>query len=183
MCEKYKRENEELIILINNSRYKNMIETENENKKLKLTLEKIDDEIKNMQGINEKNEQKIKEQNIQIEKMKSIINTYNSFKAQKDNLLLANAKYEAEIKKLKYELEQERDLGEKAKMLLKNNEQEIEKLNKEVNFYSMNINKYKSDAAKALEDTVKYQQILSVLQAQVNEYKIALNKLKQNKKI
>ena len=136
-----------------------------------------------MQGINEKNEQKIKEQNIQIEKMKSIINTYNSFKAQKDNLLLANAKYEAEIKKLKYELEQERDLGEKAKMLLKNNEQEIEKLNKEVNFYSMNISKYKSDAAKALEDTVKYQQILSVFQAQVNEYKIALNKLKQNKKI
>ena len=183
MCEKYKRENEELIILINNSRYKSMIETENENKKLKLTLEKIDDEIKNMQGINEKNEQKIKEQNIQIEKMKSIINTYNSFKAQKDNLLLANTKYEAEIKKLKYELEQERDLGEKAKMLLKNNEQQIEKLNKEVTFYSMNINKYKSDAAKALEDAVEYQQIVSVLQAQVNEYKIALNKIKQNKKI
>ena len=183
MCEKYKRENEELIILINNSRYKNMIETENENKKLKLTLEQIDTEIKNMQGINEKNEQKIKEQNMQIEKMKSIITTYTSFKAQKDNLLLANTKYEAEIKKLKYELEQERDLAEKAKMLLKNNEQQIDKLNKEVSFYSLHINKYKNDAAKALQDAVEYQQIVSLLQAQINEYKVALNKLKQNQKI
>ena len=182
-CEKYKKENAELIILINNSKYKNMIETENENKKLKSTLEHIDNEIKNMQVINEKNEQKIKEQNSQLEKMKSIIATYNSFKAQKDNLLLANAKYETEIKRLKYELEQERDLGEKAKMLLKNNQQQIDKLNKEVSYYAYNINKYKSDAEKALQDAVEYQQIVSALQSQLNEYKIALNKIKQNKKI
>ena len=115
--------------------------------------------------------------------MKSIITTYTSFKAQKDNLLLANTKYEAEIKKLKYELEQERDLAEKAKMLLKNNEQQIDKLTKEVSFYSLHINKYKNDAAKALQDAVEYQQIVTLLQAQINEYKVALNKLKQNQKI
>ena len=182
-CEKYKKENEELIILINSSRYKNMIEMENENKKLKATLEQIDNEIKNMYGINEKNEKKIKEQNVQIEKMKSIIATYNSFKSQKDNLLLANAKYESEIKKLRYDLEQERDQKEKNKILLINNEQQIEKLNKEISFYSLNINKYKNDAAKALQDTIEYQQIVSALQSQVNEYKIILNKIKQNKKI
>jgi chromosome segregation ATPase len=182
-CEKFKKENAELIILINNSKYKNIIETENENKKLKMTLEQIDKEIQNMKVINEKNEQKIKDQNIQLEKMKSIITKYNSFKEQKDNLLLANAKYETEIKRLKYNLEQERDLSEKAKMLLKNNEEQIDKLNKEVSFYSFHINKYKSDAAKALEDAVEYQQIVSALQSQVNEYKIALNKIKQNKKI
>ena len=182
-CEKYKKENEELIILINSSRYKNMIEMENENKKLKATLEQIDNEIKNMYGINEKNEKKIKEQNVQIEKMKSIIATYNSFKSQKDNLLLANAKYESEIKKLRYDLEQERDQKEKNKILLINNEQQIEKLNKEISFYSLNINKYKNDAAKALQDTIEYQQIVSALQNQVNEYKIILNKIKQNKKI
>ena len=183
MCEKYKKENAELIILINNSRYKNMIETENENKKLKMTLEQIDNEIKNMHVINKKNEQKIKEQNMQLEKMKSIINTYNSFKAQKDNLLLANTKYESEIKRLKYDLEQERDINEKNKIILKNNELQIDKLNKEVSFYSSHINQYKADAAKALEDTVEYQQIVTALQATVNEYKIALNKIKQNKKI
>ena len=182
-CEKYKKENEELIILINSSRYKNMIEMENENKKLKATLEQIDNEIKNMYGINEKNEKKIKEQNVQIEKMKSIIATYNSFKSQKDNLLLANAKYESEIKELRYDLEQERDQKEKNKILLINNEQQIEKLNKEISFYSLNINKYKNDAAKALQDTIEYQQIVSALQSQVNEYKIILNKIKQNKKI
>jgi len=183
MCEKYKKENAELIILINNSRYKNMIETENENKKLKMTLEQIDNEIKNMNVINEKNEQKIKEQNMQLEKMKSIINTYNSFKAQKDNLLLANTKYESEIKRLKYDLEQERDINEKNKIILKNNEIQIDKLNKEVGFYSSHINQYKADAAKALEDAVEYQQIVTALQATVNEYKVALNKIKQNKKI
>ena len=136
-----------------------------------------------MKIINEKKEQKIKDQNSQLIKMKSIITTYNSFKEQKDNLLLANAKYETEIKRLKYDLEQERELGEKAKMLLKNNEQQIEKLNKENSYYSYNINKYKNDAEKALKDAIEYQQIVSVLQNQLNEYKLALNNIKQNKRI
>ena len=135
-----------------------------------------------MNIINEKNEIKIKEQNIQMEKMKSIINTYNSFKAQKDNLLLMNTKYESEIKKLKYELEQNTNILEQTKNLLKNSEQNNQKLNSEISYYSLHINKYKEDAAKALEDAIGYQQIVQALQNQVNEYKIALNKLKQNKK-
>ena len=183
LCEKLKNENAELIVLINNSRYKNIIEIENENKKLKMTLEQIDNEIKNMNIINEKNGLKIKEQNIQMEKMKSIINTYNSFKAQKDNLLLMNTKYESEIKKLKYELEQKENILENTKMMLKNSEQNNEKLNSEISYYNIHINKYKEDAAKALEDAVEYQQIVQTLQNQINEYKIALNKFKQNKKL
>ena len=183
LCEKLKNENAELIVLINNSRYKNIIEIENENKKLKMTLEQIDTEIKNMNIINEKNGLKIKEQNIQMEKMKSIINTYNSFKAQKDNLLLMNTKYESEIKKLKYELEQKENILENTKMMLKNSEQNNEKLNSEISYYNIHINKYKEDAAKALEDAVEYQQIVQTLQSQINEYKIALNKFKQNKKL
>ena len=63
LCDKLKKENAELIVLINNSRYKNVIEIENENKKLKTTIEQIDTEIKNMNIINEKNEIRIKEQN------------------------------------------------------------------------------------------------------------------------
>ena len=181
--EKLKNENAELMILINNSRYKNTIEIENENKKLKMTLEQIDNEIKNMNVINEKNELKIKEQTIQMEKMKSIINTYNSFKAQKDNLLLMNTKYESELKKLRYELEQSESMLEKTKNMLNNSEKNNEKLNNEISYYSMHINKYKEDAAKALEDAVEYQQIVQALQSQINEYKIALNKLKQNKKL
>ena len=182
LCEKLKNENAELIVLINNSRYKNTIEIENENKKLKMTLEQIDNEIKNMNIINEKNGLKIKEQNNQIEKMKSIIQTYDSFKIQKDNLLLMNTKYESEIKKLKYELEQIGNNFEKTKIMLQNSEQKNENLNKEISYYNLHINKYKEDAAKALEDAVEYQKIVQTLQNQINEYKIALNKLKQNKK-
>ena len=182
LCEKLKNENAELIVLINNSRYKNTIEIENENKKLKMTLEQIDNEIKNMNIINEKNGLKIKEQNNQIEKMKSIIQTYDSFKIQKDNLLLMNTKYESEIKKLKYELEQIGNNFEKTKIMLQNSEQKTENLNKEISYYNLHINKYKEDAAKALEDAVEYQKIVQTLQNQINEYKIALNKLKQNKK-
>ena len=181
--EKLKNENAELMILINNSRYKNIIEIENENKKLKMTLEQIDNEIKNMNIINEKNESKIKEQNIQMEKMKSIINTYNSFKEQKDNLLLMNTKYESELKKLRYELEQSTNMLEKTKIMLNNSEKSNEKLNTEISYYSLHINKYKEDAAKALQDAVEYQQIVQALQSQINEYKVALNKLKQNKKL
>ena len=182
LCEKLKNENAELIVLINNSRYKNTIEIENENKKLKMTLEQIDNEIKNMNIINEKNGLKIKEQNNQIEKMKSIIQTYDSFKIQKDNLLLMNTKYESEIKKLKYELEQIGNNFEKTKIMLQNSEQKNENLSKEISYYNLHINKYKEDAAKALEDAVEYQKIVQTLQNQINEYKIALNKLKQNKK-
>ena len=181
--EKLKNENAELMILINNSRYKNIIEIENENKKLKMTLEQIDNEIKNMNIINEKNESKIKEQNIQMEKMKSIINTYNSFKEQKDNLLLMNTKYESELKKLRYELEQSANMLEKTKIMLNNSEKSNEKLNTEISYYSLHINKYKEDAAKALQDAVEYQQIVQALQSQINEYKVALNKIKQNKKL
>ena len=181
--EKLKNENAELMILINNSRYKNIIEIENENKKLKMTLEQIDNEIKNMNIINEKNESKIKDQNIQMEKMKSIINTYNSFKEQKDNLLLMNTKYESELKKLRYELEQSANMLEKTKIMLNNSEKNNEKLNTEISYYSLHINKYKEDAAKALQDAVEYQQIVQALQSQINEYKVALNKLKQNKKL
>ena len=54
-----------------------------------------------------------------MEKMKSIINTYNSFKEQKDNLLLMNTKYESELKKLRYELEQSTNMLEKTKILKK----------------------------------------------------------------
>ena len=182
LCEKLKNENAELIVLINNSRYKNTIEIENENKKLKMTLEQIDNEIKHMNIINEKNVLKIKEQNNQIEKMKSIIDTYDSFKEQKDNLLLMNTKYESEIKKLKYEIENNENNFEKTKMMLKNSEEKNENLNKEISYYKLHINKYKEDAAKALEDAVEYQKIVQALQNQVNDYKIALNKLKQNKK-
>ena len=181
LCDKLKKENAELIVLINNSRYKNVIEIENENKKLKATIEQIDTEIKNMNIINEKNEIRIKEQNNQMEKMKSIINTYNSFKAQKDNLLLMNTKYESEIKKLKYELEEKESALEKTKNILKNSELNNEKLNSEISYYSLHINKYKEDAAKALADAVEYQQIVQGLQNQINEYKIALNKFKQKK--
>ena len=181
LCDKLKKENAELIVLINNSRYKNVIEIENENKKLKATIEQIDTEIKNMNIINEKNEIRIKEQNNQMEKMKSIINTYNSFKAQKDNLLLMNTKYESEIKKLKYELEEKESALEKTKNMLKNSELNNEKLNSEISYYSLHINKYKEDAAKALADAVEYQQIVQGLQNQINEYKIALNKFKQKK--
>ena len=183
LCEKLKNENAELIILINNSRYKNIIEIENENKKLKMTLEQIDKEIKNMNLINEKNGIRIKEQNIQMEKMKSIINTYNSFKAQKDNLLLMNTKYESEIKKIRYELEQKEIILEKTKNMLKASEMNNEKLNSEISYYSLHINKYKEDAAKALEDAVEYQKIVQTLQNQINEYKIVLNKFKQNQKL
>ena len=116
-----------------------------------------------------------------MEKMKSIINTYNSFKAQKDNLLLMNTKYESEIKKLKYELEEKESALEKTKNMLKNSELNNEKLNSEISYYSLHINKYKEDAAKALADAVEYQQIVQGLQNQINEYKIALNKFKQKK--
>ena len=74
--------------------------------------------------------------------MKSIINTYNSFKTQKDNLLLMNTKYESEIKKLKYELEQKDNILEKTKNMLKNSEISNENLNSELSYYTLSTCSY-----------------------------------------
>ena len=181
LCEKYKKENEEINRLINNSKYKNIVNAETENKKLKNILEQNDIDIKKLKNMNEKCAKKIIEQNTQIEKMKNALASFLTFKQQKENLTIQNEKYENEIKKLSKELDDEKNINEKNSILLNNKDKQIEKLSNEVSYYSFHIKKYKSDAERALEDAIGYQKIVRVLEIQLNEYKEQIDKIKKEK--
>ena len=183
MYEKYKKENEEINRLINNSKYKNIVNAETENKKLKNIIEQNDIDIKNLKNMNEKCAKKILEQNTQIEKMKNALANFLNFKQQKENLTIENEKYENEIKKLRKELDEEKNINEKNTILMNNKDKEIEKLSNEVSYYNFHIKKCKSDAERALEDAIGYQKIVRILEIQLNEYKQQLDKIKQEKNI
>ena len=181
LCDKYKKENEEINRLINNSKYKNIVNAETENKKLKNILQQNDIDIKKLKNMNEKCAKKIIEQNAHIEKMKNALASFLNFKQQKETLTIENQKYENEIKELKIQLEEEKNINEKNSILMNNKDKEIEKLSNEVSYYSFHIKKCKSDAERALEDAIGYQKIVRILEVQLNDYKEQLNKIKQDK--
>ena len=181
LCDKYKKENEEINRLINNSKYKNIVNAETENKKLKNILQQNDIDIKKLKNMNEKCAKKIIDQNAHIEKMKNALASFLNFKQQKETLTIENQKYENEIKELKIQLEEEKNINEKNSILMNNKDKEIEKLSNEVSYYSFHIKKCKSDAERALEDAIGYQKIVRILEVQLNDYEEQLNKIKQDK--
>ena len=181
LCDKYKKENEEINRLINNSKYKNIVNAETENKKLKTILQQNEIDIKKLKNMNEKCAKKIIDQNAHIEKMKNALASFLNFKQQKETLTIENQKYENEIKELKNQLEEEKNMNEKNSILINNKDKEIEKLSNEVSYYSFHIKKCKSDAERALEDAIGYQKIVRILEVQLNDYKEQLNKIKHDK--
>ena len=181
LCDKYKKENEEITRMINNTKYKNIINAETENKKLKNTIEQNDLDIKKLKSLNEKCAKKILEQNNQIEKMKAALGNLLNFKKQKENLILENKNYEDELKRLKIELDEEKNKNEKNEVLIDSKDKEIEKLVNDVKYYSFHIKKYKSDAERALEDAIGYQKIVKILEIQLSEYKEQLDEIKNPK--
>ena len=181
LCDKYKKENEEITRMINNTKYKNIINAETENKKLKNTIEQNDLDIKKLKSLNEKCAKKILEQNNQIEKMKAALGNLLNFKKQKENLIIENKNYEDELKRLKIELDEEKNKNEKNEVLIDSKDKEIEKLVNDVKYYSFHIKKYKSDAERALEDAIGYQKIVKILEIQLNEYKEQLDEIKNPK--
>ena len=179
--DKYKKENDEITRMINNTKYKNIINAETENKKLKNILEQNDIDIKKLKNMNEKCAKKILEQNNQIEKMKTALGSLLNFKQQKEKLIIENKNYEIEINRLKNELNEEKNKNEKNEVLIGSKDKEIEKLVNEVKYYSFHIKKYKSDAERALEDAIGYQKIVRILEVQLNEYKEQIDQIKNNK--
>ena len=105
--------------MINNTKYKNIINAETENKKLKNILEQNDTDIKKLKNMNEKCAKKILEQNNQIEKMKTALGSLLNLKQQKDKLIIENNKYENEIKTLKEEVRHQRALKVKKRKKIK----------------------------------------------------------------
>ena len=53
------------------------------------------------------------------------------------------------------------------------------KLNNDINYLAFNTKKYKSDAEKALNDALAYQEIVKTLEEQLNQYKDVINSIKE----
>ena len=167
--DKLKKEKEELMVLIQNSKYKNIISTENENKKYKERITQIENELSNERILKEDYEKKLYECQLLNDKMKKTIEGFNTFNEQKENLILQNAKYETELKRCKYDLEEAKQLIDKQNIIITSKEKDIQKYTNDVNYYAFNLKKAKQDAERAMQDTITYQQIVRKMEAQLTQ--------------
>lgn len=179
--EKLKKENEELMVLIQSSKYKNIISTENENKKLKLQVSQYETELSNEKKIREEHEKRLTDNQLQMEKMKKIIEGFSQFKEQKENLILENTKYETETKRIKYDLEEAKSIIEKQTIILNAKEKEIQKLNDDISYYAFNAKKAKQDAEKSIQDAIAYQKIVRKMEKDIALMKSQIQMSNQNK--
>ena len=179
--DKLKKENEELMVLIQSSKYKNIIATESENKKLKSQNIQLDEELAKEKKIREENEKKLSDNQIQMEKMKKIIEGFNTFQSQKENLILENTKYETEVKRIRYDLEEAKAVIEKQSIIINAKEKEIQKLNDDVSYYAFNAKKAKQDAEKSIQDAITYQKIVRKMEKDLEQMQNQLiQKMKTN---
>jgi len=165
--DKIKKENEDLMILIQTSNYKSFVNVETENKKLKLdniNFTKENESLKNELLIKDK---KLLELDTDIEKFKKTNESFNKYKSDRENLILENAKSESEIKKLKYDIENSNNLIERQNILLKRQEDNINKLNEDFWYLSFNAKKYKQEADKAIQDIISYQLIVRKIEKEL----------------
>ena len=179
--EKLKKENEELMVLIQSSKYKNIISTENENKKLKLQVSQYETELSNEKKIREEHEKRLTDNQLQMEKMKKIIEGFSQFKEQKENLILENTKYETETKRIKYDLEEAKSIIEKQTIILNAKDKEIQKLNDDISYYAFNAKKAKQDAEKSIQDAIAYQKIVRKMEKDIALMKSQIQMSNQNK--
>lgn len=167
--DKIKKENEELMILINTSNYKSFISVENENKKLKFENQGLSKELEYLKTEFNTKEKKLNEIEIEFNNTKKLCENLNKFKTEREDLVLENAKLESELKQNNYEVESSKNLIERQNILLKRQDETINKLNEEINYINFNAKKIKSEADRAREDSVTYQQIVRKLEKELSD--------------
>jgi chromosome segregation ATPase len=167
--DKIKKENEELMILINTSNYKSFISVESENKKLKTENQSMSKELENFKTDLMTKEKKLNEIETELNTTKKLCENLNKFKTEREDLVLENAKLDSELKQSKYEVESSKNLIERQNILLKRQDETINKMNEDMNYINFNAKKCKSEADRAREDSVTYQQIVRKLEKDLSE--------------
>jgi hypothetical protein len=181
--EKIKKENEELMILIQTSNYKSFASIESENKRLKSEGNLNLKEIENLKEKISDKDRKIKDLEIDYEKIRINFENFIKFKKERENLILDNTKKESELKRLKYEFEENKNEIEKLNIILKNKEEIIIKLSDEFNYLNFNAKKLKTEADRNLQDAVAYQKILRKMEKELADCQLKKEKIENENKI
>ena len=94
---------------------------------------------------------------------------------------MENTKYETEVKRIRYDLEEAKAVIEKQSIIINAKEKEIQKLNDDVSYYAFNAKKAKQDAEKSIQDAITYQKIVRKMEKDLEQMQNQLiQKMKTN---
>ena len=119
----------------------------------------------------------------ECEKLKKIVENFNKYKNERENLILENAKFESEINRLKVDQEENQILLEKQMIILRNRDETVNKLTEEINYLNFNTKKLKQDADRSIQDAVIYQQIVRKIEKDLKESENRREKVENELKI
>lgn len=134
-------------------------------------------ELDSLKNINIDKENKLNEMKIDLDNLKKEKDNFLKFKAEKENLILENAKLESKLMSIQTDLEDKSSFTERQGIILKNKEEQILKLNDEITYINFNAKKIKSDYDKSYKDVVNYQIILRKLEKELLETKTGKDKI------
>lgn len=115
---------------------------------------------------------RLTETEIEIKELKKISDKANRGIAERENLILENAKQESEIKRLSFDLEEAQNVLERQGILLKNKDSQIVAMTEEIGYLTFNSKKLKSDGDRLLQDAIAYQQITRKMEKELADYQI-----------
>lgn len=167
--EKIKKENEELMIMIQTSNYKTVYSIDNENKRLKDEINIIKHELDNIKQETMYKEKKFRDSETEIEQNKKNIELINKFKGERENLILENTKLDSEMKKIRFEIEDVKKLFDKQEIILRNKDESISKYSQDLNYLANTAKKSKQDAERAIQDALAFQQIVRKIEKELND--------------
>jgi len=103
-------------------------------------------------------------------------------KIERENLILYNTKLDSEIKRMKYDLEDMKNVIEKQMIIIKNKEEIVTKQSEDINYLSFNLKKIKQDEEKAVNNAIAFQQIVRKMEKNLAECEIKKEKAEQDLK-
>jgi chromosome segregation ATPase len=124
-------------------------------------------------------EKKIGEVETELEKTRKNYEALLKFKNERDNLILENTRLDSEVKRLKYELNENISQLDRSNIQLRNKEDSLAKLMEEMNYVTFNTKRFKQEADKSLQDAVTYQQILRKMEKDLSESQTKTEKLEK----
>lgn len=122
-------------------------------------------------------DKKLSEYEIEFEKLKKILETFNKFKSDRENLILSNAKLESELKRISAELEDNKIILDKQNIILKNKEEIFNKMSEEINYLNFYSKKLKQEAEISIQDAIAYQQIVRKIEKDLKESQMRREKV------
>jgi hypothetical protein len=114
-------------------------------------------------------DKKLFEQDTELQNLRKSNDGFQKYKSERENLILENTKFDSEIKRLRFDLEEAKTYIERQNIIISNKEETISKMNQEMNYLTYNAKTSKQNADKSLQDALTYQQIVRKMEKEITE--------------